>query len=63
MLKDQAGDLAVNCQVGPNPVNNLTGLIVPPALVRPSRWDDRNNFAVMHKTVFSSVVLGVREGP
>jgi hypothetical protein len=44
MLKDQAGDLAVNCQAGPNPVINLTGLIVPPALVRPRRCDDRNNF-------------------
>ncbi|MEA3142434.1 MAG: hypothetical protein QOK23_4603 [Gammaproteobacteria bacterium] len=29
MLKDQAGDLAVNCQAGPNRVINFTGLSVP----------------------------------
>jgi hypothetical protein len=41
MLKDQAGDLALNCQAGPNRTINHTGLSVPPALVRPRRWDDR----------------------
>jgi hypothetical protein len=31
MLKGPTGDLAVNCQAGPNRVINLTGLSVPSA--------------------------------
>jgi hypothetical protein len=63
MLKGPSRRSRSELQAGPNRVINLTGLSVPPALVRPRRWDDRTgtggpNLAVMHKTAFFNDVVG-----